>query len=88
MHETARYSAVRAADNDGVLNHTNLLEPWRPQYRRNLSRDQLALLPQNPAGQVQVDDQVLSAASGAGQELGLQTTAWFCTLYTFLARCC
>ena len=36
MHETARYSAVRAADNDGVLNHTNLLEPWRPQYRRNL----------------------------------------------------
>src|SRR5207249_3240619 len=34
MHETARYSAVRAADNDGVLNHTNLLEPWRPQYRR------------------------------------------------------
>jgi MFS family permease len=36
MRETTRYVAVRAADTAGVLNHTSLLEPWRPEYRRNL----------------------------------------------------
>ncbi len=36
MGETSRYVAVRAADATGALNDTNLLEPWRPEYRRNL----------------------------------------------------
>jgi MFS family permease len=36
MGETSRYVAVRAADATGTLNDTNLLEPWRPEYRRNL----------------------------------------------------
>jgi mersacidin/lichenicidin family type 2 lantibiotic len=59
-----------------------------PQYRRSLSKDQLAMLPQHPAGHVQISEQALAAAGGTGQETGVQTTAWFCTLYTYLARCC
>ena len=71
------------------MSSADVVRAWRdPQYRRSLSQDQLARLPQNPAGHVQISDQVLRDASGAGQELGLQTTAWFCTLHTFMARCC
>ena len=47
-----------------------------------------SMLPQHPAGVVQVNERELAAATGAGEETGVQTTAWFCTLYTFLARCC
>ena len=71
------------------MSRVDVVRAWRdPQYRRSLSRDQLALMPQNPAGAVQVDERALAAATGAGDETGVQTTAWFCTLYTFLARCC
>jgi mersacidin/lichenicidin family type 2 lantibiotic len=71
------------------MSRVDVVRAWRdPQYRRSLSREQRAALPRNPAGEVQVSEQELQAASGAGPETGVQTTAWFCTLYTFLARCC
>jgi MFS transporter, putative metabolite:H+ symporter len=36
MHETERYTAVRAQRGAGRLNQTSLGEPWKPRYRRNL----------------------------------------------------
>lgn len=36
MHETERYSAVRASPRAATLDHTSLREPWRPEFRRDL----------------------------------------------------
>ena len=70
------------------MSNFDVARAWKdPVYRRSLSRDQLARLPGSPAGQVEVPPQALHDASGAGETM-VQTTAWFCTLYTFLARCC
>jgi len=70
------------------MSRVDVIRAWRdPQYRRSLTEEQRSELPQSPAGRVQVDDRVLSRESGAGEDF-VQTTAWFCTLYTFLARCC
>jgi mersacidin/lichenicidin family type 2 lantibiotic len=71
------------------MSRVDVIRAWRdPQYRRSLSAGQLAALPRSPVGAVAVDESVLKAASGAEGECSLGTTAWFCTLYTFLARCC
>lgn len=70
------------------MSKVDVVRAWKdPQYRRSLSSDQLAQLPGSPAGQVQLSTQALRDASGAGETF-VQTTAWFCTLYTFMARCC
>lgn len=56
---------------------------WKdPRYRRSLSAQQLAQLPDNPAGMVELTDAELESAGGAaGSPL---TTAPMCTLYSFL----
>ncbi len=70
------------------MSNVDVVRAWRdPQYRRGLSGAQLAALPSHPAGSVSVNERALSDASGAGKSI-IVTTAWFCTLYTFLARCC
>jgi len=70
------------------MSSVDVVRAWKdPQYRRSLSRDQQAQLPESPAGEVEIRTQALTDASGAGETM-VQTTAWFCTLYTFLARCC
>jgi mersacidin/lichenicidin family type 2 lantibiotic len=70
------------------MSNVDVVRAWRdPQYRRGLSGAELAMLPRHPAGSVEISERALSESSGAGRSI-LQTTAWFCTLYTFLARCC
>jgi len=70
------------------MSNVDVVRAWRdPQYRRGLSGADLAGMPAHPAGSVSVNERALNDASGAGKSI-LQTTAWFCTLYTFLARCC
>ena len=39
----------------------------------------------DPLAAMGLDDQLLRRA---GNVQSLMTTAWFCTLYTYLARCC
>jgi MFS family permease len=36
LRETTRYAAVREDPAAGHLDHTSLLEPWRPEFRRNV----------------------------------------------------
>lgn len=70
------------------MSNVDVVRAWRdPQYRRGLSTSEIAALPSHPAGSVEVNELALNESSGAGRSI-LQTTAWFCTLYTFLARCC
>ena len=72
------------------MSEVDVVRAWRdPQYRRSLSTEQLERLPTHPAGRAQVNAKDLRTASGISAEFApIQTTAWFCTLYTYLARCC
>jgi mersacidin/lichenicidin family type 2 lantibiotic len=65
----------------------DVVRAWKdPSYRAGLHGEEIALLPAHPAGFVALSDEELKEASGIAANL--QTTAWFCTLYTYLTRCC
>ena len=71
------------------MKNVDVVRAWKdPKYRRSLSSDELARLPMNPAGRVELGDEEMRRASGLKGEAAIVTTAWFCTLYTFLNRCC
>jgi mersacidin/lichenicidin family type 2 lantibiotic len=60
-----------------------VIRAWKDaKYRRSLNADELASLPANPAGLVELSDDQLRSANGlfAG---GTQTTALTCTEYSF-----
>lgn len=61
----------------------DFVRAWRdPAYRRSLSSEQLARMPEHPAGVVDLsDEQLASATGGKGGEV--MTTAMNCTLYSF-----
>ena len=63
-----------------------------PRYRRGLSEEQLAQLPDHPAGLIELSDDDLRVAGGrnwGGGGGGPVTTAPGCTAYTFLGwRAC
>lgn len=62
----------------------DVVRAWRDaKYRRSLTPEQLARLPENPAGMVELNDAQLESAGGARGGIPL-TTAPMCTLYSFL----
>lgn len=64
----------------------DIARAWRdPKYRRSLTDEQRAKLPENPAGLVELTDEDLAAASGAAG-FPIITTAITCTATLFL--CC
>ena len=66
---------------------SDVIRAWKdPAYRATLQADELALMPSHPSGVVSLADDELRDAAGVGRTV--ETTAWFCTLYTFLSRCC
>lgn len=63
----------------------DVVRAWKDaKYRRSLTPQQLARLPENPAGMVELSDEKLRGASGAFGKPPPQTTAVNCTLYSFL----
>ena len=61
------------------MDKLDVVRAWKdPAYRATLSPEQLARVPANPAGMIEVTDERLTAASG-----GVLTTAMTCTEYTF-----
>lgn len=61
---------------------SDVIRAWKDvRYRRTLSPQQLAALPQHPAGLVELSDDDLRQASGMGG--GALTTAITCTNYTW-----
>jgi len=70
------------------MNKTDVIRAWKdPAYRATLSEEELAALPQNPAGLADLSDDQLRIASGAETAI---TTAPTCTMNTFLnwRSCC
>jgi len=62
----------------------DVVRAWKDaKYRRSLSPQQLARLPANPAGLVELTDSELKTAGGLSGGGGIQTTAPNCTLYSF-----
>ena len=66
----------------------DVVRAWKdPSYRATLGAEAAASLPSHPAGLVEISDEELRQASGLNTNL--MTTAWFCTLFTFIqSRCC
>ena len=49
------------------MSTTNIIRAWKdPEYRESLSEAELAALPQNPAGLVELADEALEAECGLG----------------------
>jgi len=70
------------------MSNPDIVRAWRdPSYRRSLTHEEASQVPAHPAGLAGVAEEELRAAGGI-DETAVTTTAWFCTLYTFLARCC
>lgn len=63
----------------------DVVRAWKdPAYRRSLSAEQLAALPEHPAGLVDLSDEDLAGANGGALDAGaFQTTALTCTQYSF-----
>jgi mersacidin/lichenicidin family type 2 lantibiotic len=71
------------------MSQLDIVRAWKDAtYRRSLTPQQRANLPGNPAGELALSDEEMLVASGLKNEARYITTAWFCTLYTFFARCC
>jgi mersacidin/lichenicidin family type 2 lantibiotic len=71
------------------MSRIDIVRAWKdPEYRNSLSAAQLAGMPENPAGEITLDDKQLSAVNGGA--LPIITTAPTCTMYTFLGwyACC
>jgi len=70
------------------MSNLNVIRAWKDaKYRRSLSAAELAQLPENPAGLVELTDSELRKAGGFGGGVGaLQTTAVTCT--ATLGACC
>jgi mersacidin/lichenicidin family type 2 lantibiotic len=69
------------------MHKIDIVRAWKdPLYRASLSPEELAYLPANPAGAIELTDEQLKSAAG-----GLsQTTAPGCTEWTYhhLRACC
>jgi mersacidin/lichenicidin family type 2 lantibiotic len=48
------------------MSHRNIIRAWKdPEYRASLTAEELALIPSNPAGEIELSDAELEAVSGA-----------------------
>lgn len=66
------------------MSNLNVVRAWRDaRYRRSLSEAELAALPDNPAGLVELTDDDLRAAGGLAGNGEVITTALTCTEFSF-----
>jgi mersacidin/lichenicidin family type 2 lantibiotic len=70
------------------MSNLNVIRAWKDaKFRRSLSAAELAQLPENPAGLVELTDSELRKAGGfGGGVVALETTAITCT--ATLGGCC
>ena len=60
------------------MSKADVIRAWKdPEYRASLGVSELAALPENPAGAIELTDDDLD-----GQEVGFATTYWTCTCGT------
>jgi mersacidin/lichenicidin family type 2 lantibiotic len=81
--------ALNEVNKESFMSQLDIVRAWKDAtYRRGLTPAQRASLPFSPVGELRLSDEEMLVASGLKNETRYITTAWFCTLYTFLARCC
>jgi len=71
------------------MDRNTIIRAWKdPEFRNSLSSEELALLPDNPAGMVALSDEQLREVNGMGPVI--QTTAITCTMPSWFhwAACC
>jgi len=67
------------------MSRIDVVRAWKDaKYRRSLSPEERARLPESPAGLVELSDDDLQMSGGAGHRDRFITTAPTCTLFTFL----
>jgi mersacidin/lichenicidin family type 2 lantibiotic len=60
------------------MSKADVIRAWKdPEYRASLGVSELAALPGNPAGAIELTDDDMD-----GQEVGFATTYWTCTCGT------
>jgi len=73
------------------MSHQNVIRAWKDEeYRLSLSDAERALIPENPAGIIELADSDLDAASGGGAGPVTNTctvTHTCCTIYTGVIYC-
>jgi mersacidin/lichenicidin family type 2 lantibiotic len=61
------------------MSNANIIRAWKdPIYRNSLSQNERAMLPENPAGIVELTDAQLEQASGGAKPT--ITCTWICTI--------
>jgi mersacidin/lichenicidin family type 2 lantibiotic len=69
------------------MSHESIIRAWKDQsFRNGLSAEDLALMPENPAGLIELDDVQLQAAAGAMRPRDL-TVNNTCTVDTYVCCC-
>jgi mersacidin/lichenicidin family type 2 lantibiotic len=67
------------------MSTADIIRAWKdPQFRAGLTADELALLPEHPAGLVELDDAFLDGVAGGQRAPGtcsLGSSCWRCTLW-------
>jgi len=69
------------------MSHPDIIRAWKDEdYRASLSAEQLSLLPENPAGLIELSDEDMSSLSGGcttctgGTEFTVHTCNSSCTI--------
>ena len=66
------------------MSKADVIRAWKdPDYRSSLGASELAALPENPAGTIELTDDDLDAS-----EVGFATTYWTCTCTTVTLGTC
>ena len=66
------------------MSKADVIRAWKdPDYRGTLGASELAALPENPAGTIELTDDDLDAS-----EVGFATTYWTCTCTTVTLGTC
>jgi mersacidin/lichenicidin family type 2 lantibiotic len=69
------------------MSHETIIRAWKDEsFRNSLSADERALLPENPAGLIELDDAQLQVAAGAMMPRGL-SEGYTCTIDTRICCC-
>jgi mersacidin/lichenicidin family type 2 lantibiotic len=61
------------------MSHENIIRAWKDEsFRNSLSEEEQSLLPENPAGLVELADEQLDVAAGGRVDLSYVTHACMC----------
>jgi mersacidin/lichenicidin family type 2 lantibiotic len=73
---------LRKEEQSMSLNH--IIESWRDEeYRESLDAETRSLLPENPAGEIELTDEELAGLDGAEQSVSVSVTITVSVTYTW-----